>query len=250
MRRLRTPRSVFRVLSVMALSLALAIVTGVPHALGERPVNPMEPGTDGAQRRNAGPALPAEPPPSACSPSEDALAALRLNTARLARQRTPRPWTRAENMLVSIDALCEAARTSWATCPDAVRTPGRAAAASCSRATEHLWQAIQQEDDIREGRRELRRLSDEEEGRDYYFLLGQYEDRQMGALEALPATLDTFAQRLGEFSATRDASDPATQAALLPALLALQAAHEQLRRLNVDIQRAIAPPPRRAARGR
>lgn len=249
MRRLRT-RSVFGVPCLTAIWLGFAVCAAAPRALGE---GPGPAGTEAPSsvppRRNASPP-PADPPADACSPDDDALAALRLATARLARQRTPRPWTRADNMLVSIDALCEAARTSWATCPDAVRTPGRAAAADCSRATQHVWEAIQQEEDIRAGRRELRRLPQDDRDRDYSYLVGQYEHRQMTALQALPATVDAFAQHLAEFAATRDAADHATRIAIDPALDALRAAHEQLRRMNVDIQRAIAPPPARSSRGR
>ncbi|MCA9534884.1 MAG: hypothetical protein KC593_14435 [Myxococcales bacterium] len=189
---------------------------------------------------------PEDSPPASepvCAPTDAALDALRLNTARLLRVRTPRPWTTAGDLLVSIDALCEAARTSWATCGPTLREPAREAAGACSRATERIWDAIQQEEELREGRRELRRLPRAERERDYEYLVGQYEHRQLTALSQLPGVLATLEQHLGEFEATRATSDATSQTATEPALAALRAAQRQLTSLNATIQRDIAPPP-------
>lgn len=194
---------------------------------------------------------PASPPAAAapvadepvCAPPDAALDALRLDTARLLRVRTPRPWTTAGNLLVSIDALCEAARTSWATCGPTLREPARGAAGACSQATQRVWEAIQQEEELRGGRRELRRLPRAERDRDYEYLVGQYEHRQMSALTQLPSVLATLEQHLGEFEATRATSDAASQTATEPALAALRAAQRQLTSLNATIRRAIAPLP-------
>ena len=88
----------------------------------------------------------AERPEGVCTPPAPARATLVRDTARLARAPRVRDVLRAGPLLDEIDALCEATRALFATCPSRLVAPLHAVTLACDRATAELEIVIERED--------------------------------------------------------------------------------------------------------
>lgn len=168
---------------------------------------------------------------------------LHQETERLRRMPRVRNWLRSDGLLDQIQNVCDLAVRDCSTCAGEIATRARALQPVCQEAIRPIWTAIGLEGDIRDGRRELRRLSDEEEGQQYSELVGQYEHQQQVALREHPQMMVRLDNHVAALEAARAQVHFADRAQTELSSVALQTVQARLRELTTLVADSLNPPP-------
>lgn len=154
-----------------------------------------------------------------------------------------RTWLRADALLDQAGTVCELAAQLCRSCSGELATRARSLQPVCLEALNPVWGAIGLEGDIREGRRELRRLTTDERDRDYEMLVGQYEHQQMVALRQHASMLQRLETQVAALEAARAQAPSADRLQTELAATGLQLVLVRLRELSALVDATLNPPP-------
>ncbi|MBK7156140.1 MAG: hypothetical protein IPH72_30940 [Sandaracinaceae bacterium] len=185
----------------------------------------------------------APPTPTSCTESMADRTRLHRETERLRRMPRVRDWLRADALVDQIGTVCDLAGRSCASCQGEVALRARSLGHACQEATRPVWTAIGLDQDIREGRRELRRLSIDEQHRDYEFLLGRYEYQQQEALRQHAPMLQRLETQVAALETARSQAPSADRLQTELAATGLQLVLGRLRELSALVDATLNPPP-------
>lgn len=188
----------------------------------------------------------APPTPTTCTASTADRTRLHQETERLRRMARPRGWLRSDALLDQVHNVCDLAVRDCSTCSGEVATRARALHPVCQEAIRPIWTAIGLEGDILDGRRALRRLSDEEEGQQYSELVGQYEHQQQVALREHPQMMVRLDNQIAALEAARAQAPFADRAQTELSSVALRTVQARLGELTALVNDTLNPPPPRA----
>jgi hypothetical protein len=168
---------------------------------------------------------------------------LHRDTERLRRMPRVRTWLRADALLDQAGTVCELAAQLCRSCSGELATRARSLQPVCLEALNPVWGAIGLEGDIREGRRELRRLSIDEQDRDYEFLVGRYQLEQQEALRRHAPMLQRLEAQVAALEAARAQASSADRLQTELAATGLQLVLVRLGELSALVDATLTPPP-------
>lgn len=192
----------------------------------------------------------APPTPTTCTDTAEDRTLLHRETEHLRRMPRVRNWMRADALLDQAGTVCELAARACSRCAGDLATRARSLQPVCQEATRPIWTAIGLERDIRDGRRDLRRLSADEQDQAYGELVGGFEHQQQVSLREHAQMMLRLDNQIAALEAARAQALHADRLQTELASNALVQVQLRLRELTTLVAETLEPPAPAATRGR